>query len=245
MDDDAYGHEILNYFEGKPSFEVVERDDGYVNISRGADSYFSDYGKWEDHEKAGMRYAKGRCLDIGCGAGRVLLHLQKAGQYAVGIDTSPLAIKVCRLRGARNAKVMSIDKIGSFRKGSFDSITMFGNNFGLFSSRAKARDLLKKMQRVTSANATIIAESRDPYMTDNPAHFKYHAKNRRAGRMPGQLHIRIRFMQYKGKWFDYLLVSKNEMKDILRGTGWHVRKFIDAKGYGKNGIYMAVISKAT
>ncbi len=242
-DDDAYGHEILNHFRGKPSFEVVERDDGYVNVSRGADSYFSDYNKWESHEKSAMLYAKGRCLDIGCGAGRVLLHMQKTGQYAMGIDSSPLAIKVCRLRGARNARVMSINEIGGLQKGSFESIIMFGNNFGLFSSMANARKLLDAMRKLTSASATIIAESRDPYLTENPAHLKYHSRNRKAGRMPGQLRIRIRYMQYKGRWFDYLLVSKSEMKDMLRGTGWYVKKFIDSKGYRKNGIYIAIIRK--
>ncbi len=240
---DAYGQEIWHSYKGERSFEVVEREDGYVNVSRGADSYLSDYGGWGRHEKEAIKYAKGRCLDLGCGAGRILLYLQRKKLYAVGIDSSPLAIKVCRLRGAKQARIMDIGDIGMLRGRPFDTVLMFGNNFGLFGSRAKALGLLRKLYGITSSVAVIIAETRDPYLTSNPVHFKYHAWNRKRGRMPGQLRIRVRFMQYATPWYDYLLVSKREMKGMLKGTGWKVKRFIDAEGHKENGQYIAIITK--
>ena len=57
--------------------------------------------------------------------------------------------------------------------------------------------------------------------------------------MPGQLRIRIRFEKYVGEWFDYLLVSKKEMKEILEGTSQGVKKFIDSK----KSSYIAIIEK--
>ena len=57
--------------------------------------------------------------------------------------------------------------------------------------------------------------------------------------MPGQLRIRIRFRNYVGDWFDYLLVSKKEMKVILKDTGWKVKKFIDVGDH----MYSAIIEK--
>ena len=99
------------------------------------------------------------------------------------------------------------------------------------------------MHRITVSNAIILAESMDPYITSNDVHFKYHARNRRLGRMPGQLRQRIRLMQYSPSWHDYLYVSKGEMKGLFDGTGWHVSKFIDFEGYGKNDVYVAIISK--
>ena len=240
---DAFGQEMLKKYNGEPSFEIMERDDGYVNDSKGNDLYLADYKDWQKHEKEAIKYAKGRCLDIGCGAGRVELYLQKKGQYALGIDTSSMAIKVCKLRGVKNARIMGIEDIGKLKDNSFDSIVMFVNNFGLFGSKEKARYLLKQMHRITSDKGVIIADTRDPYLTDNPVHFKYHAMNIKKGRMPGQLRMRARFMQYCTDWFDYLLVSKSEMKDILKGTGWKVERFINAEGYEKNGMYIAIIRK--
>jgi len=95
------------------------------------------------------------------------------------------------------------------------------------------------MHRITSPDALIIAESNDPYKTDDRAHFDYQKFNRKRGRMSGQIRIRVRFKKYMGEWFDYLLVSKKEMKKILNGTGWKIKKFIDSK----NSMYIAVIQK--
>jgi hypothetical protein len=65
--------------------------------------------------------------------------------------------------------------------------------------------------------------------------------NEERGRMPGQLRIRVIFEKYTGDWFDYLLVSKYEMKDILKSASWKVLKFIDSD----SSIYIGVIGKET
>ena len=43
---DAYGQEVWAFFQGKKSFEVVERDDGFVDFSGGAPVYFTEYKEW-------------------------------------------------------------------------------------------------------------------------------------------------------------------------------------------------------
>jgi hypothetical protein len=57
--------------------------------------------------------------------------------------------------------------------------------------------------------------------------------------MAGQLRVRIRFRKCVGMWFDYLIVSKKEMEEILKGTGWKIREFIDSG----NSAYVAAIEK--
>ena len=136
---DAHGQVILKYFKKQYSFDVVERDDGYINVDEGATLYFSEYKDWKNHEKEGIQFAKGKCLDIGTGAGRVPLYLQKKGLYCIAIDTSPLAIKVSKLRGVVHAKKMDIKDIHKFRKNYFNSIIMFGNNFGLLKNEQNAK----------------------------------------------------------------------------------------------------------
>jgi hypothetical protein len=165
--------------------------------------------------------------------------LQQKGLDVTGIDNSPLAIKVCRLRGLKKPKMMPIEQIGQFTPDSFDAVIMMGNNFGLFGSYKRARILLKSLSRITSPDAMIIAATRNPYLTKDPAHLAYHKLNRNRGRMPGQLKIRVRYQRYVGTWFDYLLVSKTELKEILRDTGWGIRRFID----GKDGQYIMLLAK--
>ena len=236
---DAYGQEVLAYLEGRPSFEIVERDDGHVAPSGGAAAYFADYKDWPTEQKKAIKFAKGACLDVGAGAGRVSLYLQSKGMDVVAIDNSPLAIKVCKKRGVKKAKVLPIEKITQLQPKKFQSIIMFGNNFGLFGGFKKAQRLLKQMHKITTPDARIISENADPYNTTDSDHLFYHQFNKKRGRMPGQLRIRIRFKKYKGDWFDYLLVSPTELKKILAGTGWHIKKLIPSKTF----MYYAIIEK--
>jgi len=123
---DAYGQALRAHYCGKNSFEIVERDDGYFSVSYGAKLYFSTYNDWDPIEQQAMAFVKGRVLDMGCGAGRHALYLQAKGFDVLGIDNSPLAIKMCKLRGLKKAKVMPIEEL-RFNPNSFDTILMMGN----------------------------------------------------------------------------------------------------------------------
>ena len=236
--EDAYGAAIRDYWRGLGGFEVVERDDDYIGYSEGPPAYFSEFDDWRPHQREAIGYASGRVLDVGCGAGRHSLYLQDRGHDVVGIDISPAAIEVCRERGLRNASVTPVTRVGP-SLGTFDTILMLGNNFGLFGGYARARWLLRRFKSITSESARIIVDSLDPYETDDPDHFAYHDINRNRGRMAGQLRLRVRYKGAKTPWFDYLIVSKGEMKDILRGTGWAVSRYVD---HGE-AIYAAIIER--
>ena len=227
---DAFGSQLADYFNGRGGVcEIVERDDGFVAVGSGPPGYLAPYRKWWSSQKKAMRFVRGQVLDIGCGAGRVALHLQEKGHDVIGIDNSPLSIKVCKKRGLKKARVLSITQIADL-PGKFDTIVMFGNNFGLFGSFRSARRLLKLMYRITSDNARIIAETADPYQTDIPEHLDYHRRNKAKGRMSGQLRLRIRYHKTATPWFDYLIVSRDEAEKIIDGTGWCVKQYIDGPG---------------
>ena len=236
--EDAYGQALMDFFRGKEGFEIVERDDGFFGPSSGPASYLSGPKAWPAHEKEGLRFARGRVLDVGCGAGRFALYLQERGHEVMGIDVSPLAVEVCRLRGVKDARVMSITEV-SPRLGTFDTVLMYGNNFGLFGSPERAKRLLRRFGRMTSGRARIIAESNSLRKTSQRCHLEYHEFNRRRGRLPGHLTIRIRYLKHVTPWFDYLMVSPDEMKEIVRGTDWQVRRVIESKGSS----YVAVVEK--
>lgn len=236
---EAYGHEMWDYLDGKNEFEVVERDDGHIDVSDGPKTYCAPYRKWPAYYKQALRQVRGRVLDIGCGAGRHAIYLQEQGFDVLGIDISPLAIEAARRRGLQNTCVMSITEIDP-KTGRFDTVLMLGNNFGLFGGAVRARRLFKQLYRVTGKQARIIAESTDPYRTDDPDHLAYHARNSQRGRMPGQVRIRVRYKSYASPWFDYLLVSQQEMQALLEGSGWTAVRFI---GSGSAPQYIAIIEK--
>ena len=235
---DAYGHEIYDYLHHGRSLEIVERDDGWIDISMGAPQYFAPFKNWMPHEKKGMKYVRGRVLDIGCGAGRVMQYLEEKGFDVFGVDNSPLAVRVCRELGLKQTRVMPITKIDR-KLGRFDTLVFYGNNFGLFGSFKRARWLLRRFHGMTSDSGRIIAATTDPHTTNIKEHKWYHRYNKRRGRMPGQLRIRIRYKKYVTPYFDYLLVSRREMETIVDGTGWKVSRVIESG----SAWYTAVIDK--
>jgi hypothetical protein len=56
--------------------------------------------------------------------------------------------------------------------------------------------------------------------------------------MPGQIRIRVRFRERATPWFDYLMVSKSELTELLDGTGWVIRRTLEAEE-----TYIAIIDK--
>ena len=235
--DDAFGLMLLDALAGQAVVEVVERDDGVIGTTR-TSFYFEPIRRWPAHHRRAMRLVRGRVLDVGAGAGRVALHLQERGQEVVAIDVSPGAIEVCRRRGVRDARVCRIEDADR-SLGGFDTIVMLGNNLGLLASRAKAKRLLRRFHGMTSEQGRIVAETRDVYGTTDPAHLAYQERNRRRGRMSGQIRLRIRHGHAATPWFDYLMVSRAELEELVQGTGWALARTIDS-----GDTYIAVLEKS-
>ncbi|MHA2255234.1 MAG: class I SAM-dependent methyltransferase [Candidatus Heimdallarchaeaceae archaeon] len=236
---DAYGHMIYDHYNNKEAVEIIERDDGYIDAGPGPKAYFTEYEKWSDSQKEAMYYVQGKVLDIGCGAGRHSLYLQSRDFDVLAIDNSPLAIEVSKLRGVKKAEIKSLHEIDS-NYGMFDTILMLGNNFALMGNPSNANRLLKIFHKITSETGLIIAECANPYSTDNKDHTEQHEKNRKRGRMGGQLSIRVRYRKLISDWFDFLLVSKEEMEEIMQDTGWKIEQFIDGNYPGS---YIAIMKK--
>jgi SAM-dependent methyltransferase len=238
--EDAYGQQLLAQYKSQTATaEFIERDDNYIDTGSEAGLYFFEYERWSPLEHQAIERVKGRVLDIGCGAGRHSLYLQQNGFDITGIDNSPGAIAVCKMRGLKNAVVRPIVDVDEFGPNSFDTILMLGNNFGLFGDAENARRILKKLSRITSSEAQIIAETRNPYKTDSPEHLEYHELNRRRGRMAGQIRMRVRYGKIVGAWFDYLFVSPKEMQEIVADTDWQIEEFMESE----EANYIAVIGK--
>ena len=240
---DAFGHEMYDHLHGKKSFEIIERNDGLFNVSMGAPLYFSPFQEWMDVEKQAIQHARGRVLDIGCGAGRHALYLQEQGLEVMGIDSSPLAIKTCQERGVKDARLLALTQVAK-KLGVFDTILMMGNNFCLLGTPERAVRLLKRYAKVTSPAGQIIAFTRNPYgfnphTTPEPEHTSYHQWNRENGRMGGQARIRVRYKKYVSDWIDFLMVSPQEMEALLTPTSWRIEQILE----GEAGIYCALLHK--
>jgi SAM-dependent methyltransferase len=189
--------------------------------------YLSPFADWPWAEQAALSHAHGRVVDLGCGAGRLALHLQGLGFDVVGADVSPLAVAVARRRGLRQARLATWQEL-SGEIASFDTVALFGNNAGIFGTPARCRAVLGRWARHMPAGATVLAESTSPYGGAAPLLDAAHRRaNRRAGRMPGQLRLRYRYGNRASPWFSWLFLSPAELRRLVGGTGWRVETVLD------------------
>ncbi len=233
---DVFGMVLLDAADGKDAIHEIERDDGYVDESLGK-QYVAEFKEWLEGQQEAVGMVKGRVLDIGCGAGRVSIYLQNQGHEVTGIDASPGAVKASRNRGVEDVRLMNAENL-EFTEGVFDTAIMFGNNFGILGHPDRVVDMLRRLHDITSPEALILAESRNPLTTDNPVHLAYHEQNRDKGNPPGLVKIRLRYKGATGDWWQLLLATPALMKSIAERAGWRVSEIL-----GDESIYVGVLEK--
>ncbi|WP_166655407.1 class I SAM-dependent methyltransferase [Actinorugispora endophytica] len=207
------------------AFEVIERDDGYV-AAADAVRYFTPAEELSGLDRWACERARGRVLDVGCGAGRHALALRGMGRAVVGLDASPGAVRVARGRGVEAV-------VGTVQEpppglGVFDTVLLLGNNLGLLGGREQARTVLEGLAGLVAPGGRLIGSGFDPRADGtgpgraDADHAAYHAWNRERGRMPGQVRMRVRDGGVATPWFDYLLLSCQELAGIVEPTPWRI-----------------------
>ena len=216
---DIFGQALRGYLNGDLPEHAIQRKDGYFDVLN-TERYFTDYPDWEYHEKAIMRYAQGRVLDIGGGAGRHSLFLQKKEHEVHAIDISPSAIALMKIRGVKNVHLMDLRAL-EFPDSYFDSVLIMSGDLGLAGSIKDSKKLLKDLFKITSSKGRIITTIKNPY-----------------GEM-AKVKARIEYKDETGDWFSILMISPQKLENLARGTGWVVSTIVE----GDNGFYGALLEK--
>jgi SAM-dependent methyltransferase len=235
---DAFGRAVLDWARGFGDPEIIERDDGLIELGAGPTGYLAAFEGWPVAEQQALAYLHGRVLDVGCGAGRVANHLQACGHDVVGIDSSKLAVQASRELGLRHARVASIDDVVDMLE-RFDSLLLFGNNLGVFGTPARATRLLSAWSAVAGAETRIFVESTDPLSGGAPViDRRYARRNRERGTPTGQVRMRIWYDRMSTDWVPWFFAARSELRHIVEGTGWRVATVL---GTERSEPYVAIL----
>jgi len=209
-DPDTYGLLLRELFEGREAHEVMERSDGLIYVGDGSD-YFHEPEQWPAAERAAVERARGRVLDIGCCAGRIALYLQQRGHEVVAIDESANCVFVSQTRGVLDTRAISWQDLGS-DLGTFDTIALVRNNFGLMGDAAAIPQVLRGLSRLARPGTLLISDSVAPS---------------RGGAADDQWSYRVRHQDLATPWFKYLMFEPENLASLLVGTDWEIDAVID------------------
>jgi len=234
---DSLGKALYSYWKGDHRTpHIIRRDDGFVE-RESLKYYFRKFPQFPSFEKKSLKFVKGRILDIGCGAGRHVLYLQKRGFDTIGIDSSPLAVKVCRGRGCKRVQVMDIFK-SKFRPRYFDTILLLGNNIGIGGTLNGAKKLLEICRGLASDDGILILTTADVKKMKEKAHKEYYCnRNERLGKYIGTAKFRIEYKNFIGDWFNWIHLEEPVLRRLASKSGWKIDRIFK----GKSEDYAAVL----
>lgn len=228
IEGDAFGELLLAWVNGERHPVVIERDDGLV--FRDDEDYVS-----EPEPSPLLDWVLGRLgprvLDIGAGAGRYALLLERAGHEVVALDTSPGAVEACRRRGISRTFLGTVEDLAATEPEPFDNFIALGNNLGLIGTPDRALGYFAALEQMAAPGASLLGTMVDPYATDRSVHLAYHEHNRANGRMSGELRVRVRHLTMATPWFSLLWVSPGELREIAARSGWSVSETGDEWSY--------------
>jgi len=120
-----------------------------------------DLGRWHDPSTAEecelLTTIDGPVIDLGCGPGRLVASLAARRVPALGVDSSPSAIALARMRGAT---VLQRDLFGPLPgEGRWGAVLLFDGNIGIGGDPVR---LLTRCRQLTAAGGQVLAEVQAP-----------------------------------------------------------------------------------
>lgn len=232
--------EALEYYwvTGKQGLYYT-RDDGYRKRENVA-WYFGSYPEFWKIEKRALKFVRGRVLDLGCGAGRHTLYLQRKGFQVTAVDASPRVAALASERGVRDVRVASACARLPFRRGEFETVILFGNNLGICGNRKETARLLRELARVTKTDARVLATTRAP-ATFRKQHRDYWNDKLTRGQEFGVATLRLDFNGAHAKTIQWFWISPQALMELAFETDWRVAE-IFGDGRAEEG-YSAMLEK--
>lgn len=154
---DLFGKALIDYYNGNYTEDLIT----WTSISEDdilpLPYLFRSYSQMPKLEQHALKLARGKVLDVGCGAGSHSLYLQKKGVNVKAIDISKGAIQVAKNRGVINAeKKHLLDE-----NATFDTILLLMNGTGIFQKASLVTTYLTHLKSLLNKNGQILIDSSD------------------------------------------------------------------------------------
>jgi ubiquinone/menaquinone biosynthesis C-methylase UbiE len=232
---DLFGKAIFDFYTNNSPEDIITETSISEEDEMSIEYLFRSYNEMPLIEQKALQLAKGKTLDVGCGAGSHALSLQNERNLDVtAIDISEKAIETCLLRGIKNAKV---ENILDFEGEKFDTILLLMNGTGIFGKLKDCNKYLGKLKSLLNPDGQILIDSSDIiYMFDEdedggkwiPSENDYY----------GELVFNLSYKNEKEEAFNWLYLDYNTLQNAAIANGLNCELILEGEHYD----YLAKLS---
>jgi SAM-dependent methyltransferase len=232
---DLFGKAILDYQTNNAPEDLITETTISEEDEMSVAYLFRSYDEMPQMEQKALQLAKGKILDVGCGAGSHSLSLQNERNLDVtSIDISANAIQACTLRGLKNVKVQDVMTLENEK---YDTILLLMNGAGMCGKLKNIPNFLLKLKSLLNSGGQILLDSSDIiYMFDDdedggkwiPSKSEYY----------GEIVFNISYKGEKEKPFDWMFIDYNTLQNAALDNGLQCELILEGEHYD----YLAKLS---
>ena len=232
---DLFGKAILDYQTNNQPENLLTETTISEEDEMDVSYLFRKYSDMPQIEQRALSLARGKVLDIGCGAGSHSLYLQNEAKLDVtAVDISTNAITACTLRGIQKARVQDFMTI---KDEKFDTILLLMNGTGICGQLKKLPQFLQQLKSLLNPDGQILIDSSDLiYMFDEdedggkwiPSENEYY----------GELSFKISYKGEAEESLDWLYLDYNTLQNAAFDNGLKSELVTEGENYD----YLAKLS---
>ncbi|MES2812620.1 MAG: class I SAM-dependent methyltransferase [Bacteroidota bacterium] len=224
---DLFGKAILDFQTNNEPEDLITETSISDADEMSVAYLFRSFDEMPKLEQKALGLAKGKTLDVGCGAGSHALYLQNERQLDVtSIDISANAIEACQLRGLKNTRVQNILDI---ENETFDTIILLMNGTGIFRTLSETPKYLQKLKSLLNPNGQILIDSSDIiYMFDQDEDGAYEVS---ANNYYGELTFTVSYKNETEDTFPWLYLDYNTLQNAANANGLQCELILEGEHF--------------
>lgn len=224
---DLFGKAILDYQTNNSPENIITETTISEEDEMSIAYLFRTFEEMPVIEQKALQLAKGKTLDVGCGAGSHSLYLQNKKQLDItAIDISANAIQSCQLRGIQKAFIQDILNLENQK---FDTILLLMNGTGIFGTLEDTPKFLQKLKSLLNPGGQILIDSSDIiYMFDEDEDGAYEVP---ANGYYGELEFSIRYKGETEDSFPWLYLDYNTLQNAALDNGLQCELILEGEHY--------------
>jgi SAM-dependent methyltransferase len=231
------GRALLDYHQGDTSAQITVESNLWENeLTPVEEFYRPEAVALPEIEWRALRLCRGRVLDLGAGAGRHAVELQKLGFDVTAVDILPEAVAIMKDRGVTDARH---GDLGAVSGDHFDTILLLMHGVGLVGTLEGLAEFLDRVQGILGTGGRIIFDSANLGAVLPSREEEHRSRVDGTDRYFGEVTFRLNYNGWQGAAYPWLFLDSKTLAARSKRSGFCMTVAVQ----GSRGAYLARLER--